>query len=93
MQQNWPHLSDPARDAEVRRAEDDGSHSRVIRTVVNVTGVDLGRVVATRALVVLYRTEGEVDWSAISEVIGGTPPEILRRVDAMETSFGRLASA
>ena len=43
-----------------------------------------------RALVALYRAEGEADWSAISEMIGETLPEILRRIDARETSSGRL---
>jgi hypothetical protein len=52
-----------------------------------------GLVVASRALVALYRVEGEADWSAVSELIGETLPEILRRIDATERSSGRLDSA
>jgi hypothetical protein len=50
-------------------------------------------VVAARALAALYRTEGEADWSAMSEIIGETLPEILRRIDARESSSGRLEAA
>ena len=49
-----------------------------------------GLVVAARALVALYRAEGDADWSAMSEMIGETLPEILRRIDAKESSSGRL---
>jgi ssDNA-binding Zn-finger/Zn-ribbon topoisomerase 1 len=49
-----------------------------------------GLVVAARALVALHRAEGDADWSAMSEMIGETLPEILRRIDAMESSSGRL---
>jgi hypothetical protein len=49
-----------------------------------------GLIVAARALVALYRAEGEADWSAICEMIGETLPEILRRIDARATSSGRL---
>ncbi len=51
-----------------------------------------GLVVAARALVSLYRAEGEADWSAMSELIGETLPEILRRIDLTESSSGRLES-
>ena len=51
-----------------------------------------GLIVATRALVALHRAEGEADWSAISEMIAETLPEILRRIDATERSSGRLES-
>jgi hypothetical protein len=51
-----------------------------------------GLVVADRALVALYRAEGEADWSAMSELIGETLPEILHRLDATERSSGRLES-
>ncbi len=51
-----------------------------------------GLIVATRALVALYRAEGEADWSVVSELIGETLPEILRRIDATERSSGRLES-
>jgi hypothetical protein len=49
-----------------------------------------GLVVAARALVALYRVEGEGDWSAMSEMIGETLPDILRRLDAAERGSGRL---
>src|SRR6266851_9696405 len=39
-----------------------------------------GLIVATRALVALYRVEGEADWSVLSEVIEEALPEILRRI-------------
>jgi hypothetical protein len=52
-----------------------------------------GLVVVARALVALYRVEGDADWSAMSEIIGETLPEILRRIDAKESSSGRLEAA
>jgi hypothetical protein len=52
-----------------------------------------GLVVAARALVAVYRAEGDADWSAISAMIEETLPEILRRIDASESSSGRLEAA
>jgi hypothetical protein len=52
-----------------------------------------GLVVTARALVALYRTDGEADWSAMSEIIAETLPEILRRIDARESSSGQLEAA
>jgi len=51
-----------------------------------------GLVVAARALVELFRAEGEADWSAMSDLIEETLPEILRRIDLTESSSGRLES-
>jgi len=52
-----------------------------------------GLVVAARTLVALYRVEGDADWSAVAEIIEETLPEILRRLDATESSAGRLESS
>lgn len=52
-----------------------------------------GLVIVARALVALYRVEGDADWSAVSEIIGERLPEILRRIDAAESGAGRLESA
>ncbi len=49
-----------------------------------------GLVIAARSLVALYRAEGDADWTAMSELIGEALPEILRRIDAAESSAGRL---
>lgn len=42
--------------------------------------------IAARALVALYQTVGDADWSAISALIGETLPEILQRIDERERS-------
>jgi hypothetical protein len=52
-----------------------------------------GLFVAAWALVALYRTEGGADWAAMSEIIGETLPEILRRIDARGRSSGRLETS
>ena len=38
-------------------------------------------LLAARELVALYRAEGEADWTAISEIIGETLPEIIAAAD------------
>jgi hypothetical protein len=49
-----------------------------------------GLLVTVRALVALYRAERDADWSAMCELIGETLPEILRRIEATESSSGRF---
>lgn len=41
-----------------------------------------GLEVAARALVALYRAEGEADWTAIAEIIGEVLPALLQKLDA-----------
>lgn len=41
-----------------------------------------GLLVAAKELVALYRTQGEADWTAISETIGETLPGLVAKAEA-----------
>lgn len=52
-----------------------------------------GLLFATKMLVSLYRVDGEADWTAISEVIGETLPEVIAKLEAVEpTECGRATA-
>ena len=43
-----------------------------------------GLLLPATTLVALYRVEGDADWSSISDLIGHTLPEAVRKVDTVE---------
>jgi hypothetical protein len=45
---------------------------------------DHGLLLAAKDLVSLYRAEGDADWTAISEIIGETLPDVLVKAEAQE---------
>ena len=47
---------------------------------------DHGLLVAAKELVSFYRADGDADWTAISEIIGETLPDLVTKVEAQEAS-------
>ena len=45
-----------------------------------------GLLFGAKDLVSLYRVEGDADWTAISEIIGETLPDLVAKVEAREAS-------
>lgn len=43
-----------------------------------------GLLLTAKDLVLLYRVEGEADWTAISEIIGEALPDIVAKLEARE---------
>ena len=43
-----------------------------------------GLLLAAKDLVLLYRVQGEADWTAISEIIGETLPDLVAKAEARE---------
>ncbi len=43
-----------------------------------------GLLLAAKDLVTLYRVEGEADWTAISEIIAETLPDVVAKAEARE---------
>ena len=43
-----------------------------------------GLLLTAKDLVTLYRVEGEADWTAISEIIGETLPDVVAKAEARE---------
>ncbi len=43
-----------------------------------------GLLLAAKDLVLLYRVEGEADWTAISEIISETLPDLVAKAEARE---------
>ena len=43
-----------------------------------------GLVLAAKELVFLYRVKGDADWTAISEIIGETLPELIAKAEVRE---------
>jgi hypothetical protein len=45
-------------------------------------------LLVAKTLVLLYRVEGDADWSSISELIAETLPDVIRKVE-VESGFSR----
>jgi len=43
-----------------------------------------GLLVVAKDLVSLYRAEGDADWTAISEIIGGMLPDLVTKAETQE---------